>query len=173
MAETLSESNRVIMFHRPGLGLSEIGSELRNTKAVVNELNDILYQLEIHEPFILVGHSYGGLCVQHFAKEHPLKVAGVILVDSTSIDLEELDTLDLPVLDGEDSDEIWMRKCYSYSLMNKEELRGIVNPSLTEKLKLLPLDIQERFINFQINPSLYKAMYSEISNWKKNGKSLL
>ncbi len=84
-------------------------------------------QLEICEPVILVGHSYGGLCVQHFAIEHPERVAGVVLVDSSSIDLKELDELNLPVLDDGESDEIWMEKCHSYSLMEKEELRKILN----------------------------------------------
>ena len=168
VAESLSKSNRVITFHRPGLGLSEIGTEDRNTQAVVSELNDMIRQFEFSESVILVGHSYGGLCAQHFAKVHPEQVAGVVLVDSTSVNLKELDDLDLPVLDEGDTDEIWMEKCYSYSLMKQEELKEKVNPSLTEKQKQLPLDIQLRLINFLTTPSLYKAMYSETSNWKKD-----
>lgn len=70
ITEDLSETNRVVMFHRPGLGESEIGNgnETRNTQAVVNELLELLTVLEITEPIILVGHSYGGLCAQHFVK---------------------------------------------------------------------------------------------------------
>lgn len=162
----LAISNRVIMFHRPGLGLSEIGSEIRDTKAVVNELNTLLQELKIFEPILLVGHSYGGLCVQHYAKVFPENVAGMVLVDSTSVDLKELDELELPVLDEDESDEVWLKKCYSYSLMRQEELKELVNPSLTDKQKDLPLDVQQQLLNFQVNPSLYKAMYLEISNWK-------
>ena len=172
ITESLSKLNRVIIFHRPGLGLSEIGAEDRNTKAVVNELNDIMLQLELSEPVILVGHSYGGLCAQHFAKVHPEQVAGIVLVDSTSVNLKELDDLDLPVLDEGDTDKIWMEKCYSYSLMKQEELKEKINPAITEKQKQLPLDIQQRLINFQTTPSLYKAMYSEISNWKKDADAI-
>ena len=168
VSESLSKSNRVIMFHRPGLGLSEISTEDRNTQAVVNELNDMIHQLELAEAVILVGHSYGGLCAQHFAKVHPEQVVGIVLVDSTSVDLKELDDLDLPVLDQDETDEIWLEKCYSYSLMKQEELKEKVNPSLTEKQKQLPLDIQQRLINFQTTPSVYKTMYSEINNWKKD-----
>ena len=162
----LAQSNRVIMFHRPGLGLSEIGSEIRDTKAVVNELNTLLQELKIFEPILLVGHSYGGLCVQHYAKVFPENVAGMVLVDSTSVDLKELDELELPVIDEDESDEVWLKKCYSYSLMKQEELKELVNPSLTDKQKDLPLDVQQQLINFQVTPSLYKAMYLEISNWK-------
>lgn len=170
VVESISQSNTVILFHRPGLGLSEISSEIRNTQAVVRELNEIILQLDLTEPVILIGHSYGGLCVQHFAKEHYEKVAGVVLVDSTSVDLHELDELDLPVLDEDETDEIWMEKCKSYYLLEQKELRELIRPSLSEKQKQLPLNIQQRILDFQVNPSMYGAMYSEISNWKKDAE---
>ncbi|SEN97849.1 Pimeloyl-ACP methyl ester carboxylesterase [Paenisporosarcina quisquiliarum] len=171
--EPLSKSNRVIMFNRPGLGESEIRNEVRNTQAVVNEINELMLLLEILGPVLLVGHSYGGLCAQHFVKEHPKKVAGIVLVDSTSVDLKVLDELDTPVLNEGSTDEIWVEKCASYSLMNQEALREIIiNPTLSKKQKKLPFDVQQRLINFQINPSLYKAMHSEINNWKKDADTI-
>ncbi len=170
--EPLSKFNRVIMFHRPGLGESEIRNEVRNTQAVVNEINELMLLLGILEPVLLVGHSYGGLCVQHFVKEHPKKVAGIVLVDSTSVDLKDLDELDIPVLNEDSTDEIWMEKGGTYSLMNQEELRERINPTLSKKQKQLPFDLQQRLLNFQINPSLYKAMHSEISNWKKDADTI-
>ncbi len=168
IAESLSKANRVIMFHRPGLGKSEIRNEVRNTRAVVNEISEMIALLNLVEPVVLVGHSYGGLCAQHFVKVHPEKVAGIVLVDSTSVDLKVLDELDLPMLNEDSTDDIWMEKCRSYSLMKKEELREIISPTLLKNQELLPLNIQQRLIDFQVNPNLYKAMYSEISNWKKD-----
>lgn len=170
ITEAISEKNKVVMFHRPGLGESEIGNEARNTEAVVNELLDLMSVLEITESIILVGHSYGGLCAQHFAISHPQKVAGIVLVDSTSLDLKELDELDLPVMDEEEADKVWLEKCKSYSTMEQEQLRAIVNPTLSEKLKSIPVEVQQRLLEFQIRPSLYKAMYSEISHWKQDAE---
>ncbi|MEK3981555.1 alpha/beta hydrolase [Psychrobacillus sp. FSL K6-2836] len=170
--EALSKSSRVVLFHRPGLGESEIRNEIRNTQAVVNEINELMLLLGILEPVVLVGHSYGGLCAQHFVKKHPKKVAGLVLVDSTSIDLKVLDNLDIPVLNEGSTDEIWLEKCDAYSRMDREELREIINPTLTEKQKKLPFFVQQRLINFQINPSLYKAMHSEISNWKQDADTI-
>ena len=160
------------MFHRPGLGESEIRNEVRNTQAVVNEINELMHLLGIFEPVLLVGHSYGGLCAQHFVKEHPKKVAGLVLVDSTSVELKILDELDIPVLNEGSTDEISGGKMRFYSLMSQDELREIINPTLTKKQKQFPFDIQKRLINFQINPSLYKAMHSEISNWKKDAETI-
>lgn len=170
ITQTVGETNRVVMFHRPGLGKSEIGNEVRNTEAVVKELNDLLSVLEIIEPIILVGHSYGGLGVQHFIKVYPEKVVGIVLVDSTSVDLEELDMLNLPVLDEDEADKIWLEKCKTYASMKQEQLREIINPILSEKLNLFPEEVKQRLLDFQVTPSLYKAMYSEISNWKQDAK---
>ncbi|MFD2042908.1 alpha/beta fold hydrolase [Ornithinibacillus salinisoli] len=172
VTESLCKTNRIILFHRPGLGESEIGSEIRNTQTTINELSDILHQLKIYEPVILVGHSYGGLCVQHFAIEKPEKVAGIVLVDSTSVDLKELDELDMDGLDEGETDEDWIKKCLEFSTMEQEQLRKIINPTLTDKQKQFPRNIQERLIDFQIKPSLYKAMHSEISNWKKDAEMI-
>lgn len=122
--------------------------------------------MNINEPIILVGHSYGGLCAQHFAKLYPSHLRGVVLVDSTSHDFRILDELQLPTLDEDSTDKAWMEKCNLYSSLNKDELRKILSPSLTKKQKQFPLEIQERLMNFQVNPTLFKAMRSEIENWK-------
>ncbi|MCA1065891.1 alpha/beta hydrolase [Rossellomorea aquimaris] len=105
--QTLHKTCRVLTFHRQGLGESELGNGIQNTASTVSDLAEILHHFGIDEPFYIMGHSYGGLCVQHFAKVHPEKVAGVILVDSTSVELKELEKLDLPVL-HQDTDEMWI-----------------------------------------------------------------
>lgn len=132
VTQMLSETYRVLTLHRQGQGQSEIGTGIQNTGATVNDLAEILHHLQIDEPFYLMGNSYGGLCVQHFTKVHPEKVAGVILVDSTSVDLKELEKLHLPVL-NQDTDEIWIEKSLAYSTKNKQELSEILKPSLWTK----------------------------------------
>ena len=93
--EALSKTCRILTFHRRGLGRSDLGKDVHNTESTMCDLVDILHYLNIKEQIYLVGHSYGGLCAQHFAKAYPGRVAGVTLVDSTSVDLIELETLDL------------------------------------------------------------------------------
>lgn len=53
------------------------------TSDMVVHLREILKDREIKPPYVLVGHSLGGLNMQYFAKKYPEEVAGVILVDST------------------------------------------------------------------------------------------
>ncbi|UTE76730.1 alpha/beta hydrolase [Rossellomorea sp. KS-H15a] len=169
VTQTLSKTYRVLTFHRQGLGQSEIGSGIQNTASTVRDLAEILHHLQIDEPFYLMGHSYGGLCVQHFAKVHPEMVAGVILVDSTSVDLKELEKLDLPVL-NQDTDEMWIEKSLEYSTRSEQELLEILKPSINEKHCQFPKTIQQKLLDFQVNPLLFKAMASEIKEWTKDAE---
>jgi pimeloyl-ACP methyl ester carboxylesterase len=53
---------------------------------VVNNLHTLLATADIRAPYILVGHSLGGLYVQLYAKRYPKEVSGVILLDSSNAD---------------------------------------------------------------------------------------
>ncbi|MEH7351927.1 alpha/beta hydrolase [Gottfriedia acidiceleris] len=167
--ENLSQTNRILTFHRQGLGKSEIGEGINNTESTVRDLASLLSHFKIEEPIYLVGHSYGGLCAQHFAKTYPDIVAGVILVDSTSVELKELDNLNLPVIDNE-SDEEWIEKCLNYAKKDTEKLSETLKPTLNDKHCHFPIDIQQRLIDFQLNPLLYRAMASEIKEWKNDAE---
>ncbi|TYS16978.1 alpha/beta hydrolase [Rossellomorea vietnamensis] len=167
--ETLRPANRILTFHRQGLGQSDIGEGVCSTETAVRDLNELLAYFEIEEPIYLVGHSYGGLCAQHFAKVFPERVAGVILVDSTSVNLKELDELDTPVM-NEESDEAWIEKCLDYAGKDKQELQEIIKPALSEQHLQFPKVVKERLLDFQITPTLYKAMASEIQQWKKDAE---
>ncbi|MGE6415580.1 alpha/beta fold hydrolase [Planococcus kocurii] len=172
VTEALSKTNKVIMFHRPGLGESEIEEENRTTSSTIEEIHRLLAILKIAEPVLMIGHSYGGLCAQHFTKVYPHKVRALVLVDSTSDGLEKLDTLDLPVLNQNSSDKAWLEDCQTYADLNEKELSRIIQPTLTENQKRLPLPVQERLIGFQQKPNLYKAMKSEVENWKADARMI-
>ena len=58
---------------------------------VADELDEVLTRAFVHPPYILVGHSLGGLYVQAYARSHPRKVAAVVLIDATT-PLEPPDT---------------------------------------------------------------------------------
>jgi len=58
----------------------------RDAATIVDELRSTLRERNIAPPYILVGHSIGGLYMQVFAKQYPEEVAGVVLVDTTHPD---------------------------------------------------------------------------------------
>ena len=80
----LTRLTTTLRYSRPGLGLSTFtGTDKRTLDDVVRELGKLLEKLHVPKPFVLVGHSYGGLIVRAFAGAHPDQVAGLLLVDST------------------------------------------------------------------------------------------
>lgn len=172
IAEGLCESGQVVMFHRPGLGASEIGSGTRSTFHAAEEAYRLLHILEIEEPVVLVGHSYGGLCAQHFAKLFPEKVKALVLVDSTSVDFRKLDALELPFMDENGSDQDWLKECSRYAEMDEHELKKVFTPHLDDNQKRLPRSIQANLVAFQQSPGLYKAMKSETESWHKDALAI-
>ncbi|TKI95629.1 alpha/beta hydrolase, partial [Bacillus cereus] len=136
----------------------------RTIRQVTKELHMLLNKLAIQEPFILIGHSYGGLCAQHFAMLHEDKLQALILVDSTSMNLHRLDELHLPISDQTDSDDVWFQKYNMYSKMDVDTLYNELKPILTDQSK--------QQIEFSTSPSLYKATASELSAWKNCALSL-
>jgi pimeloyl-ACP methyl ester carboxylesterase len=78
----LSGSFRVVSYDRAGLGWSDAGPMPRTADRIVNELHTMLEKAGITPPYVLVGHSFGGLTMALFASRFPEEVAGMVLVDA-------------------------------------------------------------------------------------------
>jgi pimeloyl-ACP methyl ester carboxylesterase len=78
---------RVVLYDRAGLGQSlpmiDKGSAVTAEK-IATRLRNLLAAANIRPPYILVGHSLGGLYVQFYARKYPREVSGVVLLDSSS-----------------------------------------------------------------------------------------
>lgn len=79
----------VFVYDRPGLGKSEKSPNPRTSIEMIRELKEVLLKLKIDPPYILVGHSFGGVNMRLFATQFPETVSGVVLVDSTPEDYRE------------------------------------------------------------------------------------
>jgi pimeloyl-ACP methyl ester carboxylesterase len=79
-------ATRVCAYDRAGLGWSDSGSEPRTAQQAARELHTLLTNAQIPGPYILVGHSLGGLSVQMYASMYPDQVAGMVLVEGTNPD---------------------------------------------------------------------------------------
>jgi pimeloyl-ACP methyl ester carboxylesterase len=82
----LARFTRVCSYDRSGTGWSEAGTQSRNAEQIVRELHSLLERAEIKPPFILVGHSIGGVYVQLYSRRYPDEVAAMVLVDSSHED---------------------------------------------------------------------------------------
>jgi pimeloyl-ACP methyl ester carboxylesterase len=82
--EEVAKTTQVCTYDRAGMGYSEAGPLPRNAKQFAKELHILLERANIARPYVLAGHSLGGLPVRVFAHDYPTEVSGVVLIDSMS-----------------------------------------------------------------------------------------
>jgi pimeloyl-ACP methyl ester carboxylesterase len=81
--EALPSNVRSCAYDRAGLGKSEPGPGPRTMSQEVHELHALLGEARVRGPYVLVGHSIGGLLVRLFTDRYPDDVAAVVLVEPT------------------------------------------------------------------------------------------
>jgi pimeloyl-ACP methyl ester carboxylesterase len=74
--------SRTVSFDKAGIGFSDPGPMPRTASAIVEDLRAALRAADIAPPYVLVGHSSGGLQMRLFAFRYPQEVVGMVMVDS-------------------------------------------------------------------------------------------
>jgi len=88
VAREVAPFARVVTYDRPGLGGSDPGPAPDATRSTA-ELHTLLAEAGLPGPYVLVGHSLGGVIARLYAIRYPDEVAGMVLVDSTHEFLKE------------------------------------------------------------------------------------
>ncbi|HVT61610.1 MAG TPA: alpha/beta hydrolase [Thermoanaerobaculia bacterium] len=78
----VAKTTRICMFDRAGMGWSDAGPLPRTSARMADELRILLTAAHVEGPYILVGHSLGGLNMRLFAGRNAKAIAGIVLVDS-------------------------------------------------------------------------------------------
>lgn len=78
----VAKTTRVCTYDRAGWGWSDAGPLPRDAAQFAKELHTLLQNTNIPGPYVMVGHSLGGLGVRVFVHEYALEVAGVVMIDS-------------------------------------------------------------------------------------------
>lgn len=91
---------RTVSYNRAGYPGSRRVEGVRDAATVVEELRSNLLARGIAPPYLLAGHSLGGLYVQYFARNHPDEVVGLVLIDSTHWDQLGRIRRDVPTMYG-------------------------------------------------------------------------
>lgn len=79
----LARTTRVCVYDRAGLGWSEPSPEPQTALHSMEELHALLELSGTTGPYVLVGHSFGGMIVRLYADAYPHEVVGMVLVDSS------------------------------------------------------------------------------------------
>jgi pimeloyl-ACP methyl ester carboxylesterase len=102
----VAKFTRVCAYDRAGIGDSAEGVEPRTSQRMVEELHTLLSRTKIAGPYLLVGHSFGGLNVRLYASEFPSEVTGIVLLDASTEDQQSRYAALLP----SPSKELFLRK---------------------------------------------------------------
>ncbi len=78
----VSTTTRVCVYDRAGLGWSDPSPNPRTANIMVEELHTLLKNANIEGPYLMVGHSTGGMLVRLYTHSYPSEVAGMVLVDA-------------------------------------------------------------------------------------------
>ena len=72
---------QTVAYDRAGLGQSDLGPKPRSAKQIATELHAALQKSGVKPPYVMVGHSFGGIYVRVFADMYPSEVVGMVLID--------------------------------------------------------------------------------------------
>jgi pimeloyl-ACP methyl ester carboxylesterase len=81
LQDRIAAATTVVAYDRAGYGSSQPGPLPRDSRSEIEELRSLLAELDIPRPYVLVGHSLGGLNAQVYAGAYPDEIAGMVLLD--------------------------------------------------------------------------------------------
>ena len=84
VASAVARDSTVCVYDRAGRGWSDGADGPQDAAQIAADLHTLLERAQVPGPYVLAGHSFGGLYVQTFAANYPDQVAGLVLLDSTA-----------------------------------------------------------------------------------------
>lgn len=84
IAPDVANQTRVCVYDRAGRGGSQPADRPEDGAQIATDLHTLLHRAGVPGPYVLAGHSFGGLYVRIFAAHYPDEVAGLVLIDSTA-----------------------------------------------------------------------------------------
>ena len=99
IAPDVARHATVCVYDRAGKGWSDAAPTAPDGAQIATDLHTLLERADVAGPYVLAGHSFGGLYVMRYAAQYPDEVAGMVLIDSTAPN----DSPVAPATEGSDS----------------------------------------------------------------------
>ncbi len=87
MQDDTGIDTRTVAYERAGYAWSELGPMPRTSRTIIDELHTLLGEIDAGPPYLLVGHSFGGVYAHHYARVYPEEVGGAVLLEPGSFKL--------------------------------------------------------------------------------------
>jgi len=153
---------QVCTYDRAGTGQSDVGPTPTTSRQIVHELHLLLINAHIPSPYVLVGHSFGGLNMRLYASYYPDEVVGMVLVDSAHEAMYA--HLDIPTpLDGTDYTTSAQQVRATQSLDDRPLIilsHGLFMPGVPEAVTQMWLPCQKKLAHLSSNSVLVIATKS-------------
>ncbi len=156
----LGTRTRVCTYDRAGYGWSEPGPAPRDGATAIAELHALLAAAGERGPYVLVGHSLGGLHVRLFAAAYPDETAGLVLVDTASENTVS------PELEAQIRASVGFYQVMR--LLTGSGLLRLIGPwsgegAMPETARKLPADLQETYLNLLLDPQQQTTAIAEMT----------
>ncbi len=162
----IAKFGSVCSYDRAGNGWSDESPYPRTSMQIVEELHDLLTRAQIPGPYVLVGHSFGGVNVRLYASRYPDEVAGMVLVDASHEDqLQRLSPR---------KKSLFEKIIFHRNLARFLAFTGIVRifNHLSRDHELFPGCIPKMYSALQSTPKFVGAVFEEMSLFEKSLKQL-
>jgi pimeloyl-ACP methyl ester carboxylesterase len=151
----IAKTNRVCSYDRAGYGWSEPGPYPRTANVEVEELHTLLVNANVQGPYVLVGHSLGGMIVRVYAHNYSDEVGGMILVDS----YHEERPIRNPEVTKLNQDAVGGLRMFSF--LNSTGIMALAPQSIPNRG--LPDDAYAQFQAITATTGYFEAFITEIS----------
>jgi pimeloyl-ACP methyl ester carboxylesterase len=168
----IAKFTRVCTYDRAGFGWSDPNLRTpRSSQQSVDELHLLLTKAGINPPYILVGHSLGGVNMRLYANQYPEDAIGLVLVDSSH--------------ENQMTPEIWRKTkmvSWLYQVLRVVSQVGVLRligemnllpilEGIKQEIQKYPLEVQalfDAFKSFCYRPDYWATASSELANIKKS-----
>ncbi len=151
---------RSLLFDRTGSGWTGPANEPVTISGEVEQLKLLLEAAGEEGPFVLAGHSFGGLFSANFAHHYPDLVAGVVLLDSTP-------PWNVAFV-GKLSFSIVLRKAWWGALASHFGLQRLVEPEIDEPDSEVARELQDVAAEVNAHSVQPKSLLAEASVFKSS-----
>ncbi|MEQ1899493.1 MAG: alpha/beta hydrolase [Devosia sp.] len=153
----LAGVTRVCSYDRAGMGWSDPGPSPRSPARIAEELHTLLRNGGVTGPYVLVGHSLGGKNIRMFAQAYPSEVAGMVLVDSRS---EQVDgQLSATEIDGFKG--ALRGQAMLYGVARRFGIARLLGAALLSEEPLISPALAQEMTLFQTTTNAIAATYAE------------
>jgi len=163
LQQSVSETTKVCLYDRSGLGRSDESSLPRDSATVATALNVLLDKAKIKRPFVFAGHSIAGLYMRDYVERYPGEVAGIAFLDASHPNQTE--ALGMNIADQLQGMEQQLSVVKLLSNLGLLEFLGLFNSETG--LEEYPLDVQKQIEVSLARTEHLDASYAEMRDFEK------